>query len=37
MENMRVEELITSEKDGKWPSLKELRKTSLFEEYRMYN
>ena len=29
--NIKVEELLTSEKDSKWPSLQELRKTDLFK------
>ena len=29
--NMAVEDLLTSEKDGKWPSLKELKETDLFK------
>lgn len=29
--DMREEDLLTSEKDAKWPSLKELRKTDLFK------
>ena len=32
---MKPEDYLTSEKDGKWPSLKELSKTDLFEEYRI--
>ncbi len=28
--DMKVEDLLTSEKDGKWPSLKELKETDLF-------
>ena len=31
MENMKEEELLTSEKDSKWPTLEELRKTDLFK------
>lgn len=31
MENLKPEDLITSEKDFKWPFLKELRKTELFK------
>ena len=29
--NMKIEDLLTSEKDGKWPSLKELKDTDLFK------
>ena len=29
--DMKVEELLTSEKDAKWPSLKELKETDLFK------
>ena len=29
--DMKVEDLFTSEKDGKWPSLKELKETDLFQ------
>lgn len=32
MENISKDELLTSEKDGKWPSLKELRQTDLFKD-----
>ena len=31
LENIKEEELLTSEKDAKWPSLEELRKTDLFK------
>lgn len=31
MEGISEEELLTSEKDAKWPSLKELRETDLFK------
>ena len=31
MGNLGVEDLITSEKDAKWPSLKELKETDLFK------
>ncbi len=31
MEGLKPEDLLTSEKDGKWPSLKELKETNLFE------
>ena len=31
MGNLRVEDILTSEKDAKWPSLKELKKTDLFK------
>ena len=29
--DLRVDELLTSEKDANWPSLKELQNTDLFE------
>ena len=29
--DMKQEDLLTSEKDAKWPSLKELSKTDLFK------
>ena len=29
--DMKVEELLTSEKDGKWPTLAELKETDLFQ------
>ena len=29
--DMKQEDLITSEKDAKWPSLKELKQTDLFK------
>ena len=29
------EQYLTSEKDGKWPTLKELKNTNLFEEYKV--
>lgn len=32
---MKPEEYLTSEKDGKWPTLKDLAKTDLFKEYRI--
>ena len=35
IEGMSKEDYLTSEKDGKWPSLEELSKTGLFEEYRI--
>ena len=35
VEGMKTEEYLTSEKDGKWPSLKELKETNLFKEYRV--
>lgn len=35
IEGMSQGNYLTSEKDGKWPSLEELRKTVLFEEYRV--
>lgn len=31
MEGLQKEDILTSEKDGKWPSLKELSKTDLFQ------
>lgn len=31
LENIDKDELLTSEKDGKWPTLNELRKTDLFK------
>ena len=31
MGNLKIDELITSEKDGKWPTLKELKETDLFK------
>ena len=31
MEGIKEDELLTSEKDAKWPSLKELKQTNLFE------
>ena len=31
MGDMKTEDLITSEKDAKWPSLAELRETDLFK------
>lgn len=31
MDGISEDELLTSEKDGKWPSLKELRETDLFK------
>ena len=34
VEGMEVSDYLTSEKDGLWPSLKELKETNLFEEYR---
>ena len=33
--DMAVEDLLTSEKDGKWPSLEELKKTELFKNLRV--
>ena len=30
MGNLKKEDLLTSEKDAKWPSLKELKETDLF-------
>lgn len=30
--DMKKEDLLTSEKDGKWPSLKELKETDLFSD-----
>ena len=35
IEGMGKEDYLTSEKDGKWPSLKELSQTDLYEEYRI--
>ena len=32
LRDMKLEDLLTSEKDTKWPSLKELRKTNLFSD-----
>lgn len=32
MDGISKDELLTSEKDGKWPSLKELRETDLFKD-----
>ena len=32
---MTPEEYLTSEKDGKWPTLNELKNTDLFEKYRI--
>ena len=31
MEGLQKEDILTSEKDGKWPSLKELSETDLFQ------
>ena len=31
MGDMKIEDLLTSEKDAKWPSLKELKETDLFQ------
>ena len=31
MGDLKPEDLLTSEKDAKWPSLKELKTTNLFE------
>ena len=31
MGDLKPEDLLTSEKDAKWPSLKELKATNLFE------
>ena len=33
--DMKITELLTSEKDAKWPSLKELKETDLFSKYRI--
>ena len=33
--NMAVEDLLTSEKDGKWPSLEELKQTDLFKNLKI--
>lgn len=35
MDGISEEELLTSEKDGKWPSLKELRETDLFKNLKV--
>lgn len=35
IEGMSKEDYLTSEKDTKWPSLKEIRETNLFEKYRI--
>ena len=35
LESLRVEEILTSEKDSKWPSLKELKETDLFKNLSM--
>lgn len=35
MQNIHKEELITSEKDAKWPTLQELKQTDLFKDYRL--
>lgn len=35
MEGISKDELLTSEKDGKWPSLKELRETDLFKNLKV--
>ena len=32
VQGLKPEEYLTSEKDGKWPSLKELKETELFKE-----
>ena len=32
---MSPNEYLTSEKDAKWPSLKELKETDLFEKFRI--
>ena len=32
MGDMKIEDLLTSEKDAKWPSLKELKETDLFQD-----
>ena len=34
MGDLKVEDLLTSEKDAKWPSLKELKETDLFDNLR---
>ena len=31
MRDLKPEDLLTSEKDAKWPSLKELKETDLFK------
>ena len=33
LENIKEDELLTSEKDAKWPSLKELKETDLFKNF----
>lgn len=35
VEEMTKEDYLTSEKDVKWPSLKELKNTDLFEKYKL--
>ena len=35
VEGLEKGEFLTSEKDGKWPSLKELSQSDLYEEYRI--
>ena len=35
VDGMSKEDYLTSDKDGKWPSLKELKETDLFEKYRL--
>ena len=30
--NMKISDLITSEKDAKWPTLRELKNTDLFKD-----
>lgn len=35
VDGVKPGEYLTSEKDSKWPTLKELSKTNLFEEYRI--
>lgn len=35
MDGISKDELLTSEKDGKWPSLKELKETDLFKDLKV--
>ena len=37
MGDLKKEDLITSEKDAKWPSLKELKQTDLFKNIKGEN
>jgi len=32
MKDMKLEDILTSEKDGKWPTIKELKETDLFKD-----